>query len=155
MTKLYSILASCMHTRYTIDMPEGPALTFAIGVFNPELDRLLRYAHTSTFAYLTAWNPHSTNLNQADNQQRHQQLCRDLQQRNITFLTGYAIPNTEEWEPEACVFAFNMSRTIVHELCETYAQDCAVVGDWGAARNYCLPIQTCGRTFSCCYTVCP
>jgi hypothetical protein len=133
MQKLHSFLASCMHTRYTVELPDGPPLTLTIGTHSPDVDRLLRHSHASTYAYMTAYNPQSTSLLPADNQQRHLSLCHDLQQRNISFLLGSAIPITGAWEPEVCVFAFNMSRTVVLDLCQHYDQDGAIVGDWGSA----------------------
>jgi phosphoenolpyruvate-protein kinase (PTS system EI component) len=121
-----------MKTRYTVDVSPTSSLTFAIGNSSPELDQLLHQFHSDTFAYLTAYNPQSTSLSPAENQQRHERLCRDIQQRGFTFLIGKAIPDTGDWEPEVCVFAFNMSRSKVRELCQAYAQDGAVVGERGS-----------------------
>lgn len=133
MSKLHSFLASSMRTRYTVDAPDGEPIILTIGSLNPDLDRLLRLFHASTYAYLTAFNPHSTSLSKTENLQRHEQLCGELRQRGFTFLTGKAIPETDSWEPETCVFVFNMSRSTVHDMCQDLAQDGAVVGDWGSA----------------------
>jgi len=133
MNKLHSFLASCMQTQYTVDVPEGEPVTLTIGSSNPNADRLLRRFHATTYAYLTAFNPHSTSLSKARNLQRHKQLCNELRERGFTFLTGKATPVTGDWEPETCVFVFNMSRSIAREVCQNLAQDGAIVGDWGSA----------------------
>jgi hypothetical protein len=121
-----------MRTSYTIDISDGSSLILSIGLPNPELDLLLRRFQASSYAYLTAYNPNSTSLTLAENQLRHEQLCQDLEQRGFRYLTGRAIPDADTWEPEVCIFVFNMSRIVVQEVCQTYAQDGALVGDWGS-----------------------
>lgn len=56
-----------------------------------------------------------------------------MDQRGFAYLTGKAIPDTGEWEPETCVFAFDMPRATVLDLCQTFAQDGAVVGELGSS----------------------
>jgi hypothetical protein len=133
MSKLHNFLSASMRTRYTVDLPSGDLLTLNIGLPNPEIDRLLNQFQASTYAYLTAFNPQSTSLSPAENWQRHQQLCRQLSQSGFTFLTGKAIPASAEWEPEICIFAFDMARAAVLDICQSYAQDGAVVGEHGSA----------------------
>lgn len=133
MSKLHAFFTASMTTRYTIDIPGGNSLILSIGVPDPELDNLLSHHQAVNYAYLTAYNPQSTTLNADDNWQRHQQLCHELNQRDFHYLIGKAIPDTGEWEPELCVFVFDMPRTVVLNLCQTYAQDGAVVGELGSA----------------------
>jgi hypothetical protein len=133
MSKLHVFFTASMTTRYTIDLPEGSHLTLTIGAPSSEVDLLLSQHHAGSYAYLTAYNPQSTTLSADDNLQRHLQLCRELDQRGFTYLTGKAIPDTGEWEPETCIFAFDMPRSTVLELCQEYAQDGAVVGELGSA----------------------
>lgn len=133
MSKLHAFFTASMTTRYTIDIPGEKSLTLSIGVPNLELDRLLSSHQASSYAYMTAYNPRSTSLSSDENQQRHQRLCRELDQRGFRYLTGNAITDTGEWEPELCVFAFDMPRSTVLELCQKYAQDGAVVGELGSA----------------------
>lgn len=133
MSKLHAFFTASMTTRYTIDLPNGCHLTLTIGAPTAEVDLLLSQNNASSFAYLTAFNPQSTTLSADENWKRHEQLCLELKQRGFSFLTGKAIPDTGEWEPETCVFAFDMPRAIVLELCQAYAQDGAVVGELGSA----------------------
>ncbi|PKN98981.1 MAG: hypothetical protein CVU42_08915 [Chloroflexi bacterium HGW-Chloroflexi-4] len=133
MSKLHTFFTASMTTRYTIELPDGSLLTLSIGVPETKLDDLLTYHQAARYAYLTAYNPQSTTLSAEENQQRNQQLCRELDQRGFRYLIGKAIPDTGEWEPELCVFAFDMPRIVVLELCQAYAQDGAVVGELGSA----------------------
>ncbi len=122
-----------MRTRYEVDVPEAGAIALAIGQPNSALDDLLRHYGVDTYAYLTAFNPQSTTLSDDDNRVRHEQLCRGLSVSGYTYLTGKAIPDTDAWEPETCVFVPGMSRAAVREVCERYQQDGAVVGELGTA----------------------
>lgn len=133
MSKLHTFFTASLTTRYTIDLPDGRSLTFSIGVPEAELDDLLSDHQATSYAYLTAYNPQSTTLSAEENDKRHQQLCRELDQRGFYYLIGKAIPDTDEWEPELCVFVFDIPRIVVLELCHTYAQDGAVVGELGSA----------------------
>jgi len=133
MSKLHSFFTASMTTRYTIDLPDGYYLTLTIGAPSPEMDSLLSQNHATHYAYLTAYNPQSTTLSADENLLRHEQLCKEITQRGFTYLTGKAIPDTGEWDPETCVFAFDMPRVTVLELCQEYAQDGAVVGELGSA----------------------
>lgn len=133
MSKLHAFFTASMTTRYTIDLPDGSHLTLTIGAPSHEVDQLLSQNHASSYAYLTAYNPQSTTLSADENMKRHQQLCKEIAQRGFTYLTGKAIPDAGEWEPETCVFAFDMPRSVVLELCQAYAQDGAVVGELGSA----------------------
>ncbi|MBA4383838.1 MAG: hypothetical protein C0410_03815 [Anaerolinea sp.] len=133
MSKLHAFFTASMTTRYTVDLPDGSHLTLSIGVPDPELDNLLSQFKACSYAYLTAYNPQSTTLSTDENMKRHQQLCSELDQRGFNYLTGKAIPDTGEWEPETCVFVFDMLRSTVLELCQAYAQDGAVVGELGSA----------------------
>jgi hypothetical protein len=128
MSKLHSFITASMTTRYTIDIPGETPLTISIGVPNTDLDNLLSQQQANSYAYLTAYNPQSTTLSTVENEQRHQQLCSEWDQRGFRYLTGKAIPDTGEWEPETCVFIFDMPHSVVLELCQAYAQDGAVVG---------------------------
>jgi hypothetical protein len=133
MSKLHAFFTASMTTRYTVDLPDASHLTLTIGAPSPDADHLLSQNHAGSYAYLTAFNPQSTTLSMDENNQRHLQLCKEITQRGFTYLTGKAIPDAGEWEPETCVFAFDMPRATVLELCQAYAQDGAVVGELGSA----------------------
>lgn len=133
MSRLHSFLSSCMRTRYEVDVPESGAIALAIGQPNAALDDLLRHYGVDIYAYLTAFNPQSTTLSDDDNRLRHERLCRGLTVSGYAYLTGKAIPDTDAWEPETCVFVPGMSRAVVREVCERYQQDGAVVGELGTA----------------------
>jgi hypothetical protein len=133
MSKIHSFLSYSMRNIYTVDLPDGINLPFFIGKPNPDLDSLLRQHHASTYAYLTAYNPRSTTLSNEENQARQTELENLIREMNIEFLTGKSYPEAGEWDPEVCVFAFNMSRAVARDLCNRYEQDAAVVGDWGSS----------------------
>lgn len=133
MSKIHSFLAYSMRNIYSVEVPNGSTIQFFIGKQNPDLDMLLRQHHASTFAYLTAYNPRSTTLSAEENQRRQAELEDLVKAKGIEYLTGKSYPESGEWEPEVCIFAFNMSRTLARDLCNQYEQDASVVGDWGSA----------------------
>ncbi|MDP3450247.1 MAG: DUF3293 domain-containing protein [Anaerolineaceae bacterium] len=116
MSKLHAFITASMSTRYTLETSGGRQLILSIGVSNAELDNLLLQHQAKCYAYLTAYNPQSTTLSTVENEQRHQQLCSELDQRGFRYLTGKAIPDTGEWESETCVFVFDMPHSVVLEL---------------------------------------
>lgn len=121
-----------MRTKYTVHLNGGSTLTLLIGKQNPQLDTLLRQNQSSTYAYLTACNPFSSTLSTEENLVRHNALLKDVSDLGYTHLVGLSIPETGDWDPEICIFVFNMSRTVTRELCQKYDQDAALVGDWGS-----------------------
>ncbi len=133
MSRLHSFLSSCMRTRYEVDVPDLGSVALAIGQPNPAIDDVLRRYQADAYAYLTAYNPQSTTLSDAENQQRHEELCRVLSEAGYAYLTGKAVPESDAWQPETCVFVPGMTRARVREVCERYRQDGAVVGELGSA----------------------
>jgi hypothetical protein len=133
MSKLHAFFTASMTTRYTVDLPTGTTITLSIGAPSTEVDKLLNQNHAKEYAYLTAYNPQSTTLSAEENNARHLILCQEVTRLGFRFLTGKAIPDAGEWEPEMCVFAFDMPRSTVLKLCQSYAQDGAVVGEIGSA----------------------
>jgi hypothetical protein len=122
-----------MRNIYSVDLPDGTTIRFHIGKPSQELDALLLKHHASTYAYLTAYNPRSTSLTVEENSLRQAELESLAKELKMDYLTGKSYPENGEWEPEVCIFAFNMSRTVARDLCNRYEQDAAVVGDWGSS----------------------
>ena len=133
MSKLHNFLSASMRTQYTVDVPDEESIILHLGIQNPDLDRLLHQNHAKTYAYITAYNPNSSSLSKKENQQRHQQLCQELDQREFNYLLGKNIPDTDEWEPETCLLIFNISRPKVQKICQSFEQDAAVIGELGFA----------------------
>ncbi|MCF8239301.1 MAG: DUF3293 domain-containing protein [Saprospiraceae bacterium] len=82
-------------TIYTVDHPE---LEIKIGQLHVDLDHLLRHRSCRSWAYLTAWNPGSIQLSEAENIHRQILMRQDLQEWE-TF-PGRGIPDSNDWTPE-------------------------------------------------------
>lgn len=88
MSRLHSFLSSCMRTRYEVDVPDLGSVALAIGQPSAAIDDVLRRYGADTYAYLTAYNPQSTTLSDAENRRRHEELCRVLSEAGYAYLTA-------------------------------------------------------------------
>lgn len=93
-----TILNAYIQTAYTVTEWR---LTIRIGNNHPQLDRWLKKMHRKTWAYLTAWNPHSTPLSLKENCMRQAALLNDLTEWPV--FSGQGIPDNGDWHAEESI----------------------------------------------------
>jgi hypothetical protein len=82
-------------TKYRVfDFP----VVIEIGKKSTELDALLRQHHASEWAFITAWNPYSKELPDAENSERHLQLAEMV--KSYPSWEGEGVGTDASWKPE-------------------------------------------------------
>jgi hypothetical protein len=105
----------------------SPAMVIKIGLANQELNDLLISFNASTWAYITAFNPFSKILTEAENLKRHQELKVNIE--NYKFFEGEGVGEDKTWEPEISFLVLGISLNDAIEIGKFYEQNAIVVGE--------------------------
>lgn len=101
-------------------------IRFRINEKSKKIDALLQENDAETFAFMTAENPRSEILPEAENAARQQQLAKELRAGNFRFLEGYGAG--DDWRREKSLFVFDISEKRATELGEKFWQNAIVCG---------------------------
>jgi hypothetical protein len=118
-----NLLQAYLTTHYHI---RGIAHPLLIGHPSPEADALCTAEGATSWAFITAWNPMSQELPDADNAARNEQLRRDL--AAYTVHTGRGQDPVGLWPAEESFFVIGIPRATAVRLAHTYRQRAIVVG---------------------------
>jgi len=99
------------------------------------IDQLLQCNNQSSWAFLTAWNPHGEMTSIDDNQRANQELLHDLQQENFIILPGWGIGDDRVWPPEASFLVIGIAKDQAISLAKRYKQRAIVLGMIGTAAS--------------------
>jgi hypothetical protein len=100
-------MAAYMETEFQVY--GEPPFVLRIGLHSEALSRLHADRHVFGSAYITACNPRSAPLSDADNHQRQQALAADLTRRGLFFLPGVGQHPTNGWPGEPSYLVFGLS----------------------------------------------
>ena len=103
-------------------------LTIRLDDDNAALNEFLRERGIETWAFMTAYNPRSTPLTEAENHARQDNLIADLKEAGYTFLEGYG--TGDYWDPEPSLFVLGISRDKAVSTADRYGQHAIL---WGQA----------------------
>ncbi|MCX7627423.1 MAG: DUF3293 domain-containing protein [Methylophilaceae bacterium] len=109
-------------TSYVAQLPEGP-LVLRVDVHAPALARLMRESGQKEGAFISACNPGSIPLDEAQNAVRHTQLLIKVQQLGVLFYQGMGIPEGTDWHPEPSLLILGISRSQAHALAAEFGQN--------------------------------
>ena len=136
------LLESYLATRYTAATPGGEVV-IRIGRRHPEVDALLAEAiaaargGAASWAYLTAWNPRSRRLSDAENRLRQAALIAKIGNRHAYF-EGEGIATDGIWR-EPSLLILGISRAEAVQLGRQFEQNAIVAGEHGGeAELVCL-----------------
>ncbi|MDN3652692.1 DUF3293 domain-containing protein [Thalassotalea ponticola] len=115
------LLNAYLQTDYIIDDEIG-LWVMNIGQKEPTLSRYLHRFDQPTAAFLTAYNPMSKRLTEAQNEQRHKQLIASLNKQNMKYLTGYGAGKDDSWPAEKSVFILNITKQQADQLALEFEQ---------------------------------
>ena len=122
------LLEAYLQTDYIVS--DDPPMLMNIGVQSDDARILLASFNTDCGAFITAWNPRSTLLNDEDNDDRQAALLAEIELRRLNYLVGYG--EREEWR-EYSYFILAISREEASELAHQFEQNAYVwVGADGA-----------------------
>ena len=100
-----------------------PPFVLKMGVSSEPLNRLFRQYQCECAAYLTACNPFSRNVGDADNEARQAALAKELTGRNLKFIVGKGQDSQDKWPGEASFLVFALSLESSRALARKYEQN--------------------------------
>lgn len=112
------------------DTPVGP-LTIRCGCITESLDRLLDVAGSVTWAFVSAANPGSVQLDPSENLRRHEALLSHLRRYALPCHIGVGIGDDGSWPAEESVLVLGLDETAAVALGRTFGQRAVVVGERG------------------------
>lgn len=122
--------SSYRSTTYFVDHPEG-AFGIRLGEPCARLDALLAAHGEHCWAYVTACNPRSQSLPDADNAARHADLLAQVQAAGHVFYPGRGMPDSGDWKPEESLLILGLDQDAALRLGARFGQNAVVVGSAG------------------------
>lgn len=107
---------------YEIDVA-GSTLALRIGRLAPRLDQLLSEAGVSEGAVLTAYNPASIPLCEAENRAAHENLAREIRHRGLKFFSTRARDSHGNWPDEPGFLIAGVTREEATSLAHRLGQN--------------------------------
>jgi hypothetical protein len=124
-------------TRFCVQ--DGPKrICFMAGSPNRRLDALLARHGATRWAFITAWNPGSRPLSNAENARRHAELRAAVHYAGLEALDGEGVgedPSLPPWPSEQSLLILNISRGKAISLGRRFDQLAIVVGRRGQAST--------------------
>jgi hypothetical protein len=105
------------------------SVVLKVGEYNDCLANLYRTTGTQCAAYITAWNPASVPLTEAQNRARHTELLASLKTRRHTYEEGYGRDPTGQWPPERSVLVLGIPGDEACAVGREFGQAAIVVVD--------------------------
>jgi hypothetical protein len=102
-------------------------IVIKIGEKSPELDDILKNQGATDWAFITAHNPYSNLLPDAENLERHKRLKMILD-GNYHTVNGIGIDKERKWIPEQSLLVYGIDREKACEIGRLFEQNAIVVG---------------------------
>ncbi|MGB0866168.1 MAG: DUF3293 domain-containing protein [Granulosicoccaceae bacterium] len=109
----------------------GQQVPVRIGEPAGEMAVHLPQVNAQSWAFITAWNPHSNILSAPENARRNARLFQQLAAK--AYAPAIAIPDSTDWPREPGFVVFDIPLTELLALAETHEQHAVVVGQNGGA----------------------
>ncbi len=103
-----------------------PPFVLNVGVSSEPLPQLFHQYQCDCAAYLTACNPFSRSLGDAENAARQAELAKELTGRSLKFINGEGQDRQRKWPGEASVLVFGLSREASRALARKYEQNALI-----------------------------
>ena len=105
----------------------NPTMVIKIGIKNQELNDLLRSLNSTTWAYITAFNPYSKSYSKEVNLKRHEEL--KVKVANYKIFEGEGVGEDKTWEPEISILVIGISNEESIEIGKYFEQNAILIGD--------------------------
>src|SRR5579864_5724873 len=104
------LIAAYRGAIYEIDVGPGETIRARIDCRDPAIDAVLARAGARDAAFLTAYNPASFPLCEAENKAAHESLHHEIRARGLTYLPARGADPAGAWLPEPGFFALGIAR---------------------------------------------
>jgi len=108
-------------TRFVVCAPEGE-IVLRIGERTRGLDELMTKHGALSCAFITACNPGSVKLPDADNQVRRTELVGTVRKSGYVYFEGLGVGQDGPWSPEASILILGISRERARQLGTQFGQ---------------------------------
>lgn len=124
--------AAYQGTTYLAKDPSGEHWPIRIGQHSPDLDAALVKRGVRSWAFLTACNPRSEQLTEAENARRMSELSTSLDAYGYQYWQGEGVGDDSEWPQEPSFMVLGIRREEATKLAECFGQYALVSGEIGA-----------------------
>jgi hypothetical protein len=114
-----------LKTTYTTEKPD---LSIKIAETNQPLNVFLFDNNSFSWAFVSASNPYSAMLSDAENELRHNDLIEKVKTMKLRFCEGKGIPADENWKAEKSLLILDISKQEAIEIGKAYNQNAIVFG---------------------------
>ncbi len=118
-------------TSYVVHESPVGGFTIRCGDVSPALDALLAAAGTDTWAFITAHNPGSRRLDDAENRRRHAALVEEVGRRGLVCHAGAGRGDDGAWPAEESVLVPGLDEAAAVAIGRAFGQLAVVVGERG------------------------
>jgi hypothetical protein len=119
------------NTDYYVFDGDAKPIRFRAGSTKPRLDALLDRYGATRWAFLTAWNPGSTPLPDAENTKRQDDLLAQLLAAGYRCLPGEGRGEDSSWPPEESILALDIPENAARNMGARFGQLAIVTGRRG------------------------
>jgi hypothetical protein len=112
-------------TEYHVDFPGAP---FMLRIETPSADlaALLAREKVSSAAFMTAYNPYSRKVTEAENRAANERLRRELDEAEFEVLPARAVNPLGDWPVEESFLIVGMEQPLAEEFGRRYEQNAIV-----------------------------
>lgn len=118
-------------TAYRVDVGPRGGFVIRVGARCAEVDSLLAATGADTWAFITACNPRSVRLSDAENAARMARLERLVRQRGLEAHAGAGVGADAEWPAEPSLLVVGIAEGEAVALARAFDQHALVVGRSG------------------------
>jgi len=115
-------------------------LQIKIGEPNQYLEEFLVDNNIFSWAFISAWNPHSKTVSEEENENRHAKLVKAVAARKFSSSEGYGVPASEKWMAEKSLLILGMSRREAIFFGKMMEQNAVVWGRLGGVAELVVTI---------------
>jgi hypothetical protein len=119
-----SLVAAYRETEYQV--MEGETFVLKVDEPCPELLGLYRARNISCAAFITACNPFSRELTDAENAVRQTELASELKRRSLSYLEGIGQHPSGDWPGEPSFLALGLALEAAKSLAKVYEQNAII-----------------------------
>jgi hypothetical protein len=121
-----ALVAAYRATDYVLFVEDGREITLNIGRASPEFDRVLERRGVTTAVVVTAYNPRSIVLAEAENRARHGALTALLEAGGYDYALGEGRDPTGHWKAELECVVFGIPVEAALEIARRFEQNAIV-----------------------------
>jgi len=116
-----TLIRAYREAKYVVEYLEP--IELRIGRANENIKELLEVFNATTAAFITAFNPYSEVLSDAENEQAQNQLRMDIENLGYEGVLGYGQDIAEEWPREKSFLAVGITESQAEALADKYGQN--------------------------------